>query len=75
MSSGKQLSLSEWCLNLRKANHEEREDVPVAALYRSYSLQVLSALQTEQMEYDQILNKLVVLYKFSLADLLQKVNS
>jgi len=48
----------------------------IAVLVQPFtSLQVLSALQTEQMEYDQILNKLVVLYKFSLADLLQNVNS
>lgn len=38
----------------------------------SASLQVFSALQTEMMEYDQLLNKLVVLYRFSLADHVQR---
>lgn len=42
------------------------------ALSGSASLQVFSALQTEMMEYDQLLNKLVVLYRFSLADRVQR---
>lgn len=45
------------------------------ALSDSASLQVLSALQTEVMEYDQPLDKLVVLRRLSLADRVQKVSS